>query len=196
MKRIAIFASGSGTNAENIARVFRSNPEIGVSLVATNRKNAGVIGRMQPFGLETVYVPNHVWDESPEEVVAILHENKVDLIVLAGFMHFVSPVIVNAYRGRILNIHPSLLPAYGGKGMWGHHVHEAVIAAGERLSGVTVHHVTEQMDSGEIVMQQSVEVLPDDTPTTLESKIHAIEYALYPKAIEKIIAQLGYEGEV
>lgn len=193
MINIAIFASGSGTNAENIARIFNEGSRIRVALVVTNRRNAGVIGRMEALDVPVEYVPNSVWDEEPEKVVALMRERGIDLIVLAGFMHFVSPVIVEAFRGRILNIHPSLLPAYGGKGMYGHHVHEAVVAAGERESGVTVHYVTEEMDKGEILMQERVEVTPDDTPETLEAKIHPVEYSLYPRAIVKAAERIENE---
>lgn len=187
---IAIFASGSGTNAENIARIFNAGTRARVAIVLTNRRKAGVIDRMRPLDVETIYVPNSVWDENPQEVVDLMREHSIDLIVLAGFMHFVSPVIINAFRGRILNIHPSMLPSYGGKGMYGHYVHEAVIAAGEKQSGVTVHYVTEEMDKGEILMQQPVEVTPEDTPQTLEAKIHPVEYSLYPRAIVKALNRI------
>ncbi len=194
MINIAIFASGSGTNAENIARIFNEGSRLRVALVVTNRRKAGVIGRMEALGVPVEYVPNSVWDDEPGKVVDLMRERGIDLIVLAGFMHFVSPVIVEAFRGRILNIHPSLLPAYGGKGMYGHYVHEAVVAAGERESGVTVHYVTEEMDKGEIVMQERVEVTPDDTAETLEAKIHPVEYSLYPRAIVKAAERLEAEG--
>lgn len=190
MKNIAIFASGSGTNAENIARIFNSGTRARVALVVCNRRQAGVFGRMRPLDVETLYVPNSVWDENPQEVVDILRQHDIDLVVLAGFMHFVSPVIIDAFRGRILNIHPSLLPAYGGKGMYGHHVHEAVIAAREQQSGVTVHYVTEEMDKGEILMQEAVKIEPDDTPASLEAKIHPVEYSLYPRAIVKALSRI------
>lgn len=193
MTNIAIFASGSGTNAENIARIFNEGSRIRVALVVTNRRKAGVIGRMEAFGVPVEYVPNAVWDDEPDKVVELMRDRNIGLIVLAGFMHFVSPVIVDAFRGRILNIHPSLLPAYGGKGMYGHYVHEAVVAAGEKESGVTVHYVTEEMDKGEIVMQERVEVTPDDTPETLEAKIHPVEYSLYPRAIVKAVERIERE---
>lgn len=193
MTNIAIFASGSGTNAENIARIFNEGSRIRVALVVTNRRKAGVTGRMEALGVPVEYVPNQVWDEEPGKVVELMKARGIDLIVLAGFMHFVSPVIVDAYRGRILNIHPSLLPAYGGKGMYGHYVHEAVVAAGEKESGVTVHYVTEEMDKGEIVMQESVEVTPEDTAETLEAKIHPVEYSLYPRAIVKAVERIENE---
>lgn len=190
MKRIAIFASGSGTNAENIARIFNNGSRINIALVLTNRRNAGVIGRMEKLGVETLYVPNSVWDNDPAQIVDILRSHDIDIVVLAGFMHYVSPVIIEAFDGRILNIHPSLLPAYGGKGMYGHYVHEAVVANREAESGVTVHIVTDEMDKGEIILQEKVPVTPEDTPETLEAKIHPVEYSLYPRAIVKLVERM------
>ncbi len=190
MINIAVFASGSGTNAENLARLFNNGSRARISLVLCNRKNAGVYVRMESLGVAVQYVPNSVWDEEPEKIVEILRAHDIGLVVLAGFMHFVSPVIISAFSGRIINIHPSLLPAYGGKGMYGHHVHEAVIAAGEKESGVTVHYVTEEIDGGEIVLQQRVEVTPEDTAETLEAKIHPVEYDLYPRAVMRVIERL------
>lgn len=195
MKNIAILASGSGTNAENIARFFNNGNRIRVAMVITNRKNAGVIERMKPLGVDVEYVPNRVWDEAPERIVEMLQFRGIDLVVLAGFMHYVSPVIINAFPNRVINIHPSLLPAYGGKGMWGHHVHEAVMAAGEKKSGVTVHYVDEEFDSGEILMQQEVEIYPDDTAETLEARIHKAEYELYPRAIAAAVRRLDANDE-
>lgn len=188
MKNIAILASGSGTNADNIARTFAEGNRIRVAVCLTNRRDAGVRARMEALGIDCLHIPNSVWDNDPRQVVDTLRRYGTDLVVLAGFMHYVSPVILDAYPGRVVNIHPSLLPAYGGKGMWGHHVHQAVIAAGERQSGVTVHYVTEEFDKGEIVMQQSLDIRPGTTPEQLEQSIHAIEYDLYPRAI---VAALG-----
>ncbi len=196
MKNIAILASGSGTNAENIARFFNNGSRIRVALVITNRKNAGVIDRMKPLDINVEYIPNRIWDEEPEQIVETLRSHEIELVVLAGFMHYVSPVIINAFPNRVINIHPSLLPAYGGKGMWGHHVHEAVITAGEKKSGVTVHYVDEEFDSGEILMQQVVEILPDDTPETLETRIHQAEYELYPRAIAEAMRRLDSNSDV
>lgn len=187
MIKIAVLASGSGSNAENLARKFRYNDRISVSLILTNRKKAGVIARLKDYEIPMLYIPNSVWDDTPYKILDILEEYNIDLIVLAGFMHFISPVIISAFRNRIINIHPSLLPAYGGKGMWGHHVHEAVIKAGETKSGVTVHHVTEDIDGGDIILQRSIAVVPSDTPDTLEARIHLLEYDLYPEAILKVI---------
>lgn len=194
MKNIAILASGNGTNGENIARFFAKGNRVRVAVTLTNRKNAGVIGRMEALGIPVEYFPNDVWDNSPDEIIAALREAGTDLVVLAGFMHYVHPAILEAFPGAVINIHPSLLPAYGGKGMWGHHVHEAVIEAAEKESGVTVHYVTEEFDKGEIVMQERIPVMPGDTPETLESKIHAVEYELYPRAIVVALRRLDESG--
>lgn len=191
MYNIAILASGSGTNAENIAKTFNQGMLLRVRLVLTDHADAGVIERMRPLGVETQYVKPAVWRNEPQQVVDILNAHGIDLVALAGFMRFVSPVIVDAFPQRIINIHPALLPAYGGKGMWGHHVHEAVIAAGEKQSGVTVHYVDDKYDHGEILMQDTVEITPDDTPETLEQKIHRVEYSLYPRAIVEALRRLS-----
>lgn len=190
MKNIAIFASGSGTNAENITRLFHQGNKIRVSVVLANKQGIGVYDRMKALGVPVIYVPNKVWAEDPARVLEILAPYHPDLILLAGFLRPVAPEIIKAYHDRILNIHPALLPAYGGKGMYGHHVHEAVIAAGEKQSGVTVHYVSEQIDGGRILMQQRVDVAPDDTPDTLAEKIHQVEYSLFPRAIVAALQQL------
>lgn len=156
----------------------------------TNVRDAGVVERMHRYGINTFYVPDSVWSKQPEKVAAFLQKNEVDIVLLAGFMRKVAPELTAQYAGRMLNIHPSLLPAYGGEGMYGHHVHEAVIAAGETLSGVTVHQVTDVMDGGEIVAQQAIDVLADDTPESLEARIHQLEYELYPRALDILVEQL------
>ncbi len=190
MKQLAIFASGSGSNAENIARLFHQGNRIRVGVVLCNRKECGVYQRMEALGVPVIYMPNSSWDSDPERVIETLRPYGIDMIVLAGFMRAVRPEIIDFVDGRVLNIHPSLLPAYGGKGMFGHHVHEAVIAAGEKRSGVTVHYVTEEIDGGDIIMQQELEVLPGDTAATLEERIHALEYDLYPRAIVKALGEM------
>lgn len=191
MENIAIFASGSGTNAENIVRTFAGGNRIRVAVAVTDRKDAGVIGRMEALDIPVLYFPGKVWKEEPQQIVEALKPYDIDLVVLAGFLRKVADPIIEAYPGRMLNIHPSLLPAYSGKGMYGHHVHEAVIAAGEKQSGVTVHKVTSDLDSGEIVMQGILDIEPGETPETLEAKIHDIEYALYPRAIAKTLKDLS-----
>ena len=145
MYKIAIFASGSGTNAENIIKTFHGGNLLRVVKVYTDVADAGVIERLRPYGVETEYVEPRVWRQDPGLVVDALRAEGVDLVVLAGFMRLVDKRIVEAFPRRILNLHPALLPAYGGKGMYGHHVHEAVIAAGEKKSGVTVITSTSTM---------------------------------------------------
>ena len=190
MKKIAILASGSGTNAENIVRLFHEGNKIRVVHVLANRQKAGVHERMQKLGVPTEYIPNSVWENEAYKVVDILQSKEVDLVVLAGFMRKIDSEIINAYKGRIINIHPSLLPAHGGKGMWGHHVHEAVIAAGDKQSGVTVHYVTDEIDGGEIIMQQAIDLEEGETAESLEAKILPVEYDLYPRAIVAALKRL------
>ncbi len=194
MYNIAILASGNGSNAENIARLFNQGNKIKISLVISNREKAKVHQRMESLGVPTITIPNVMWDNEPMQVVETLKKYNIDLVVLAGFMHKIEPEIIHAYEGRMINIHPSLLPAYGGKGMWGHHVHEAVIANKEKKSGVTVHYVSEEIDGGEILMQQSIDLEEGETAETLEEKIHKIEYDLYPRAIVAAVDRLKNAG--
>ena len=195
MKKLAILASGSGTNAENIYRFFSRGSKIAVDVVIYDRKDAGVAARMQPYGVGAIYIPGSVWRERPEEILRLLRNRGIDMVVLAGFLRMVPHCICEAYRGRLLNIHPSLLPAYGGKGMYGYNVHRAVLEAGETKSGVTVHYVTDECDGGEIVMQEEVAVEPDDTPETLAARIHEVEYTLYPRAIVAALSKIDEHGE-
>ena len=190
MKNIAILASGSGTNAENIFNFFANGSRVCVRLVIYDRRDAGVAKRMEKYGVPVIYIPGPTWRDNPDAILNLLSENGIDLVVLAGFLRVIPPEITRAYAGRMLNIHPSLLPLHGGMGMFGHKVHEAVIDAGEDKSGVTVHYVSDDVDGGEILMQEVVEVSPDDTPETLERKIHPVEYALYPRAIVAAIKRL------
>lgn len=186
MKNIAIFASGSGTNAENIVRYFANSENVKVAVVLSNNRNVGVHGRVNRLG-----VPSFVF--SREEFIAgvpileKLAEYKVCFIVLAGFMSKISDVILQAFPGKIVNIHPALLPKYGGKGMYGMHVHEAVVKAGERESGITIHYINEHYDEGAIIFQASCPVSPSDTPEEVAAKVHALEYAHYPCVIESLL---------
>ncbi|MBP3517975.1 MAG: phosphoribosylglycinamide formyltransferase [Parabacteroides sp.] len=187
MIHIAIFASGSGSNAENIARYFSKSETVKVAVVLSNNRNAGVHARMKKSG-----IPSFVF--SREEfaaggaVLAKLDEYDTDLIVLAGFMNKISAPLLEAYPGKIINIHPALLPKYGGKGMYGMHVHEAVVAAGEKETGITIHYVNEQYDEGTVIFQAKCPVLQSDTPEMVATKVHALEYAYYPKVIEDLLA--------
>ena len=190
MTNIAVFASGNGSNAVNLVKTFNSGNRIRVALCLTDRENAPVIEKMKELGVETIYFPRNVWKENPQEVIDTLSSRDIKVIALAGFLCFLSEDIVSAYEGRILNIHPSLLPAYGGKGMHGANVHKAVIEAGESKSGATVHIVTNEIDAGPIVVQREVAVLPDDTPESLEAKVHDVEYMIFPEAVMKTVASL------
>lgn len=189
MKNIAIFASGSGTNAENIARYFSNSETVKVSVVLSNNRHVGVHARVNRLG-----VPSFVFtrDEFTEgsKVLDKLAEYQTDLIVLAGFMNKISDALLNAFPGKIINIHPALLPKHGGKGMYGMHVHEAVVAAGEKESGITIHYINDRYDEGAIIFQAACPVLPADTPEEVAAKVHALEYAHYPRVIEEVITAL------
>ncbi len=190
MKNIVIFASGDGSNAEAIVKHFAANDSIKVKCVLTNRINAGVHQRMESLGIPTYNFPKEVWSDA-NEIVRFLQKENTDFIVLAGFLAKIEIPIIKAFTGRIINIHPSLLPKYGGKGMWGHHIHEAVIAARETQSGITIHYIDEDIDKGEIIFQASCEVLPDDTPDSLAEKIHALEHRHFPSVVEKLVNGLN-----
>lgn len=186
MKKIAIFASGSGSNAENIICFFAKNPEICVNSVFCNVPDAYVLERAKKY-----HIPTHVFNREafrdPGKVLRQLKEEGIDFIVLAGFLWLLPDCITSAYPNRIVNIHPALLPSYGGKGMYGHHVHEAVITAGEKESGITIHYVNNHYDEGTIIFQAKCPVLPGDTPDTLAARIHELEYAHFPRVIEEVI---------
>ena len=189
-KKIAIFASGSGTNAEQIIIFFKSHPLAEVALVLTNKPDAFVLERARRFG-----VPIHVFDRTTFHettgVLQVLQENDVSLVVLAGFLWLIPEYLISAFPGRIINIHPALLPAYGGKGMYGSHVHEAVLRSGDKKSGITIHFVNEKYDDGAIIFQEKCEVLPDDTPESLAGRIHRLEHRHYPEVIEELVKGMG-----
>ena len=188
MTNIAVFASGTGSNAVNLVKSFNSGNRIHVALCLTDRENIPVIEKMRELGVETIYFPRSVWKENPQAIIEVLKSHDIKVIALAGFLSFIKEDIINEYEGRILNIHPSLLPAYGGKGMHGGNVHKAVIEAGETKSGATVHLVTNDLDAGPIVVQREVDVLPEDSPESLEAKVHEVEYLIFPEAVMKTVA--------
>jgi phosphoribosylglycinamide formyltransferase-1 len=187
MKRIAIFASGNGSNAERIVRYFKPDNSVEVSLVLTNNPKAGVIERANRLGVNCRVFNRHILRET-NDIVDLLVKEKIDLVVLAGFLWLIPRNILEAFPNRIINIHPALLPKYGGKGMYGHHVHEAVINAGEKVSGITIHFVNERYDEGQIILQKEVDILDSDTPDSLAGKIHQLEYEYFPKVIEDLIS--------
>lgn len=187
MKRISIFVSGAGSNAENIVRYFQTNPcGIEVASVMTNNPNAAAIARLRPFGIETEVFPRKQW-KKPVEVAQRLKEEHVDFIVLAGFLSFINEPLLSDFAGRIVNIHPSLLPKHGGKGMWGLNVHRAVLEAGDKETGITIHMVDKSIDGGAIVEQRRCPVRPGDTPESLASRVHELEYLYYPQAIARLV---------
>lgn len=190
MRHIAILASGNGSNAENLARHFSGRDDAEIAVLLCDRDDAPVVGRMKPFGIETQIVARKDWKDNPAAVLETLAARKTDLIVLAGFLSIINPAIVREYAGRIVNLHPSLLPKFGGKGMWGMNVHRAVIDAGERESGITVHYVSDEVDGGEIIAQFKCEVKPDDTPETLAEKIHRLERCHLPEVVDRLLSQI------
>ena len=188
-KKIAVLASGSGTNAENIIRYFREKSSACVALVLTNRQNAFVLERSRGLEVPCFYFPKSDW-ENGEAILSVLREHDIDFVVLAGFLARVPDLILHAYPNKIINIHPSLLPKFGGKGMYGGHVHEAVVAAGETETGITIHYLNEHFDEGEIIVQYKCPVLPQDTAEDVAKKGHALEYEYYPKVIGGLLSEV------
>jgi phosphoribosylglycinamide formyltransferase-1 len=185
-KRIAIFASGSGTNAQNIIKYFKTSTIGEVVLVLSNKRHAKVLERAENEDIKSLFF--HRDDlYSKHGVLKILDETGVDLIVLAGFLLMFPEIILKEYHGKVINIHPALLPKYGGKGMYGKYVHEAVIANKEKETGITIHFVNEAYDEGAIIFQATTEVSKEDTPNTVAEKVHLLEYEYFPKVIEEIL---------
>ena len=189
MKRVAIFASGSGSNAENIANYFKGSDAVEISLILANNPEAYVLERAKKLGIESVVVTGKEF-RAADKVLEILKERNIDFIVLAGFLLLVPAKLIEAYPGKIVNIHPALLPKHGGKGMYGDHVHEAVVAAGDTESGITIHLIDERYGCGTTFFQATCPVLPTDTPHDVAEKVHALEYEHFPRVIEEIIATL------
>ncbi len=187
-RRIAVFASGTGSNAENLVRHFRQSEVAEVALLLVDRE-APVIERLRPYGVPTVLIPRKEWREDAASVLAVLEEARIDFIVLAGFLTVVPLDVVEKYHNRIVNVHPSLLPKYGGKGMWGMNVHRAVIANGETESGITVHLVDTGVDTGQTIAQFRCSIAPGTTPDQLASAIHKLEQRHLPAVVEKFIVQ-------
>ena len=182
---IAIFVSGNGTNCENIIRYFQHSEDVHVALVVSNRADAYALERAQRLGVPTAIVPK-VELNTPEVILSLLQGYHIDFIVLAGFLPMVPDFLIDAYPRRIVNIHPALLPKYGGKGMWGHHVHEAVKAAGDTETGITIHYVTPVCDGGEIIAQFATPVSPDDTSESIAEKVHLLEMEHFPSVLEQL----------
>ncbi len=187
MKRIVIFASGSGSNAENIINYFSNRNTATVSLVLSNRSKAGVFERCKRLNIPCKHFKKSEFFES-DTVLEILR-NEADFIVLAGFLLKIPENIIKAYRNKIVNIHPALLPKYGGKGMYGMNVHQAVKENKEIETGITIHFVNEHYDEGGIIFQAKTEVTDNDTPESIAQKVHELEYAHFPRVIEETLSK-------
>lgn len=183
---IAIFASGNGSNCEQLIRYFQNSDHISTALVVSNRPDAYVLVRAHLLDVPTVVVPKEEL-RSEERVLSLLRQYDISFIVLAGFLPLIPNYLLEAYPRRIINLHPALLPKYGGKGMWGRHVHEAVKAAGEKETGMTVHYVTPVCDEGEIIAQYRVPLSPDDTVDEIAEKEHQLELKYFPQVVESIL---------
>jgi len=186
MIKIAILASGSGTNAENIVKYFQLSPGISVDMIVSNKSDAYVHQRAKSLGIESFTFGKQEFEDSTP-VLTLFKKREIDFIVLAGFLLKIPKKITDAYHNRIVNIHPALLPKYGGKGMYGDNVHKAVIDAQERESGITIHYVNENYDEGNIIFQAKCEILPDDSADDVANKIHWLEYEYFPVTIESVI---------
>lgn len=188
MNNIAVFASGTGSNARRLMEYFSPFPETRIKLLLTNNPNAGATEHARIMN-----VPVRVFDRNElyasEAIVELLHGEEINWIVLAGFLWLVPPNLIRAFPRRIVNIHPALLPKFGGKGMYGMNVHQAVIRAGEKLSGITIHYVNEEYDSGDIIFKAEVSIADSETPESLASKIHELEYEHFPLVLEQIVNQ-------
>ncbi|MBS1665007.1 MAG: phosphoribosylglycinamide formyltransferase [Bacteroidetes bacterium] len=190
MKKIAIFASGAGSNAAKIIDYFRFHTDIKISLVVCNKPGAGVLDIAKKEDIPTLILEKENFFRG-SAYLPDLNEKSIDFIVLAGFLWKIPVALVKAYPGKIINIHPALLPKYGGKGMYGQFVHEAVVAAKETETGITIHYVDELYDHGQVIFQERVALTPDDTPTTVAEKVQQLEHEHFPKIIEAVINQAG-----
>jgi phosphoribosylglycinamide formyltransferase-1 len=185
MIRLAIFASGEGTNAQSFIDYFKDRKDITISLIVTNNPLANVIKRALKNGIPYSVINKDTFYKT-DSIVSVLQQ-QADFIILAGFMLMVPAYLIKAYTHKMVNIHPALLPKYGGKGMYGMYVHEAVIANKEKESGITIHYVNEKYDDGEIIFQEECEVKQSDSPTSLAERIHELEHKYYPCTIEKLL---------
>jgi phosphoribosylglycinamide formyltransferase-1 len=188
-KRIAIFASGSGSNAQKIMEHFKRNPEAEVVLILTNNPQAYVLQRADNFEIPSHIFTRHEFYDT-DNVIRLLKNLQVDLIVLAGFLWLVPPTLLKAFPNKIINLHPALLPKYGGKGMYGDNVHKAVLAAGEEESGITIHFVNEQFDEGEILHQSRFKIEPGDTLEMIKFKGQQLEHHHFPRVVENLLKKM------
>ncbi|MBX7183008.1 MAG: phosphoribosylglycinamide formyltransferase [Bacteroidia bacterium] len=188
MKKLAIFASGNGSNAQQIIAYLESHPTLRIGLVVSNKENAGVLEKAEKLGIPTRVLPKPDW-VNESIVLDLLKSFEIEGIVLAGFLLKIPAFLVQAFPGRILNIHPALLPKFGGKGMYGMHVHEAVKNSGDRITGITIHEVNEVYDQGKIVFQASCEVLETDTAEAIAGKVQQLEHLHFPGVVASYFAE-------
>jgi len=189
VKNIAIFASGAGSNARKIIEYFSERKDINVKLIISNKKDAGVLPIAKAAAIDTYVVSRESFYHSTDLLV-MLEQHQIDFIVLAGFLWLIPDYLIKHFPDSIVNIHPALLPKYGGKGMYGHFVHEAVHLAGESYSGITIHLVNEKYDEGSIVFQEKCEILPTDQVVDIAKKVQILEHACYPVIIDKLVSSL------
>ncbi|MFO8235179.1 MAG: phosphoribosylglycinamide formyltransferase [Bacteroidales bacterium] len=191
MRKIAVFASGSGNNAENITRYFSEHKYIKVELILTNKKDAYVIKRSENLKIPCIiFSKNDLYHT--DKITKILMEHQIDLVVLAGFLLLIPEHLIKAFPNKIINIHPALLPKYGGKGMYGMKVHETVKKHNEKKTGITIHYVNEKYDDGQIIKQYKCKIDPEDTPEDIARKVHELEYTYYPRVIEELLNQSSH----
>lgn len=190
MVNIAIFVSGSGSNCENIIRYFQTNEQVNIALVVSNRADAYALTRAKNLNVPSVVLPKADFNNE-EKVLKLMADHRINFIVLAGFLLMIPDWLIAAYQRRMINLHPALLPKFGGIGMYGHHVHEAVRKANETETGMTVHWVSKVCDGGEIIAQFRTPITPDDTPDDIAEKEHILEMEHFPQIIEAVLKQEG-----
>jgi phosphoribosylglycinamide formyltransferase-1 len=194
--RLGVFASGGGSNLQALLNRFAATAHVSVALVVSDRRDAGALQRATTAGVAALHIPagSRPGDEVARDMLRALDGQRIDLIALAGYLRLVPPAVIERYRDRILNIHPALLPAFGGAGMYGRRVHEAVLAAGCRISGATVHGVDERYDEGRIIAQWPVPVLPGDSTETLAARVLRVEHRLYPAVVDIMARRMAEPG--
>jgi len=189
MKKIAVFASGSGSNAQKIIEYFAEKPLAKVQIILSNKKDAYVLERAKNFQIPS-YVFNREEFYNSDKILDLLIHHQIDLIVLAGFLWLVPENLLKYYPNKIINIHPALLPKYGGKGMYGERVHEAVVANRDEYSGITIHYINEHYDEGDIIFQAKCKVGPNDTAEDVAEKVHALEYEHFPRLVGEVLGKI------
>ena len=187
--KLAVFASGGGTNCENIIRYFKDSDKVKVALVVANKVGIPALEKAERFGVPTRVLPKADLNRK-DILLPLMKEYSIDFIVLAGFLLVIPDFLINEYDHRIINLHPALLPKFGGIGMYGHHVHEAVKAAGETETGMTVHWVTPKVDGGAIIARFRTPISPDDTPDDIAAKEHVLEMEHFPRVIDEILCEI------